>query len=592
MMMTNPPDTATLRPFLAPLLLKRAATTRTGSLISRLTSEISAIITADTRNGPVEPSSVVSLGGLRLRRLEYVEVRPPAWAPDSDRMDIQHQLVVIATKGDLAAVCASQGGLLGRVAKVGCACLVERAILERAFVGARASVIWMSGIHETTDAKPNAKTLMGSALEYALDPLGDQSFLYSAMRSTVGIQLDGKKDTSIGANPGSSRLWISRPGKWADFASRLEMILDRTATPPPAEKRFDVLARSVDDLTEVNEAYEVGFVPPEMLENVPHGDQIEALEAWAFETDFEIIGTSAADVEVKVAHKGMDLGDVSIVPSIQEGRVEIKAEWTQERNGSAELLEEFIAHLQDGRWTKIRYVSGHTISHAGCYTSAYRDQRFDWNFVDLAGYDVTKEKPDVPPGQTLASQIGINIAGKSDNSLFGYVFSRLSASGWLASDDGSMEIADFIHIADDDLVSLVHVKAAGSDSAARQASASKYEIVVGQAIKNLRHLDRTTLAEALARNQGNLIGAAVWQAGVQQASRAALIARASALPPGYRKRVVILQPQLTKKEHDVCNGGKAPRDRTLRMKQLHTLMLAARLSAGAVGATLEGWAAS
>lgn len=588
--MTRRPDTATIRPFLSPLLLKRAAATLADKLLETLSAKIQAIIAADDRNGSVQLSSIIQSNGFRLRTIEYLEVKPPAWAPDSIRMDMQHQLVVIGTKGDLAAVCASQNGILRKVAKLQCASLIERAILERAFVGTHASVIWMSGVHDSTDAKPNAKTLMGTALEYALDPLGDQSFLYSAMRSTVAIQLDGKKDSSIGANPGSSRVWVGRPGSWADFASRLEMILDHIVTPPPPGKRFDVLARSLNDLTGVNKGYEVGFVPPELLENVSGRDQVEALEAWAFETEFEVIRTSAADVDVKVTHKGVDLGDVSIVPRIRVGRVKIEANWKHVRSGSAELRDECIAHLQDGKWTKIRYASGHTISHAGCYTSTYRDQLFDWNFVDLTGYNVTKEKPVVPSGQTLASQIGVNTAGRRDDSLFGYVFNQLSGSGWLASDDGSMEIADFIHIADNDLVTLVHVKAAGSNSAVRQTSASQYEIVVGQAIKNLRHLDRTILAQALTRNQGNLIGSAVWQAGKQN-DRAALIARASNLPPGYPRRVVILQPQLTEREHDACNGGRAPPDRTLRMKQLHTLMLAARLSTGAVGATLEGWAA-
>jgi hypothetical protein len=121
----------------------------------------------------------------------------------------------------------------------------------------------------------------------------------------------------------------------------------------------------------------------------------------------------------------------------------------------------------------------------------------------------------------------------TDDSLFGAEFSQLSGSGWLASDDGSMEIAGFIHFADNDLVTLVHVegaklsKAAKLNDPARQVSASKYEIVVGQAVKNLRHLDRTSLAEELTRNQGNKIESAVWQAGARQVDRNGLIARAT-----------------------------------------------------------------
>lgn len=590
--MVKPPDTGIIRPFLAPLLLKRNPNTSVDKFMSALCREVEAIVASDNCNGPTETSNAAAAGGLRVRTIEFVEVRSPAWAPASWRMDVQHHLIVVATKGDLAAVCVSQSGLVSKLAGVGCASLIDRAALERAFVGSRASVIWMSGIHEVSDAKPSAKTLMGSALEYALDPLGDQSFHYSAMRSSVGIRLDGKKDASIGASPRSSRIWVNRPPNWTSFVGRLEMLIDRIAAPPPPSGRFSMLAQSLSDLGGVTGAYEVGFVPPEMFTDATDPEPVEEMEAWAFETEFEILGARAADCDVKVVHKGVDLGDVAVRPSMTEGRVAIDANWTQVRDGTPTEHEQCISHLRDVHWTKIRYASGHVLSQAGCYTSAYRDQRFDWRFVDLADYVVTKEKPTVGVGQTLAARIGSKAHGAIDDSLFGYVFDLLGGEGWLASDDGSMEIADFIHIADDDRVTLVHVKAASSASVGRQTSASKYEVVVGQAIKNLRHLDRTTLAASLTRNQDNQIGSAVWNAGATQPDRTGLIRRASQLSPGYSRRVVILHPQLTRAELNACNAGTATADRLLRMKQLHTLMLGARLSAGAVGASLEGWGAA
>jgi hypothetical protein len=588
--MANPPDTGVIRPFLNPLLLKRRTGRRT-AFLSTLCEEIEAIIASDPRNGPPQVSTTVVSGELRLRTIEYVEVRYPAWAPEGWRLDVSHQLVVIATRKDHAAICASQSNLLAKPETIKCASLIERAIVERAFVGQRASAMWLSGIHEKTDSKPMAKTLMGSALEYALDPLGDQSFLYSAMRSTVGLQLDGAKDASIGVSPANSRIWVSRPPNWNAFARRLEMVLEHLESPPAANDLFSLLANRVDHLGDVADAYEVGFVPPELFYEMFDGGGIEEIESWALETAFTVIATNAANVDVTVMRKGIDYGDVALRPSISEGRVTIEADWTVRRGGTADERSECIKHLTNGRWIKIRYASGHTISHGECFTTATRDQVFDWTFVDLSRYTVTKEKPTVPAGQTLASQIGSKVAGAVDQSLFGYVFDEMSGSGWLASDDGAMEIADFIHIADDDAVTLFHIKAAGSTAPDRQVSASKYEVVVGQAIKNLRHLDRIKLATALRRNQDNQIGDAVWLAGVRQPDRIGLISRAEQLRPGHPMKVVILQPQLTEAERDACNGGAAARDRQLRMKQLHTLMLGARLSAGAVGATLEAWAA-
>ncbi|MBB4087109.1 hypothetical protein [Sphingomonas carotinifaciens] len=590
--MATPPNTAILRPFLAPLLLRRRATTRADRFLSTLCAEIDGILGSDVANGPRETSAAHSYGGLRVRTIGYVEVRAPAWAPESLLMNVQHHLIVVATKGDLAGVCASRSGLLGGIARVGCAALVERSVIEAAFVGSRASVIWMNGIHEDTDSKPSAKTLMGTALEYALDPLGDQTFHYSAMRSTVPLKLDGTEDASIGAFPGNSRVWTSRPKDWGQFAARLEMLIDRVAAPPAPSGRFGMLARSLDDLGGVDDAYEVGFVPSELFGASLDRDEIRSMESWALATDLEIVATDRAALTARVVHQGTDLGDVRIEPSMSEGRIAIEAEWIDVRYGTDDDRDVCLDHLRDVDWTKIRYGSGHTLSHGGCYTSAYRDQRFDWRFVDLTGYDVACEKPAVAAGQTLAGRIGSKVAGAVDNSLFGYVFDEFGGSGWLASDDGSMEIADFIHIADDDLVTLFHVKAAGSDRAGREVSASKFEVVVGQAVKNLRHLDRTTLADALGRNHDNLIGSAVWLAGSPQADRTGMIRRARDLPPGYARRVVILQPQLTRTEYNACNDRTAGATRILKMKQLHTLMLGARLSAGAVGASLEGWGAA
>lgn len=370
------------------------------------------------------------------------------------------------------------------------------------------------------------------------------------------------------------------------------MLIDRVAAPPPPSGRFGMLARSLDDLDGVEGAYEVGFVPSELFADSLDGDNIRDMESWALGTDLEIVATSGAALTARVVHQGTDLGDVGIAPSMSEGRIVIEADWTEVRGGSAADRDVCLKHLRDVDWTKIRYGSGHTLSHGGCYTSAFRDQRFDWRFVDLTGYDVACEKPAVTTGQTLAGRIGSKVAGAVDRSLFGYVFDEFGGSGWLASDDGAMEIADFIHIADDDLVTLFHVKAAGSDKAGREVSASKFEVVVGQAVKNLRHLDRTTLADALRRNEHNLIGSAVWHSGSRQTDRTGMIRRARDLPPGYARRVVILQPQLTETEHDACNERTAGADRILKMKQLHTLMLGARLSAGAVGASLEGWGAA
>ena len=78
----------------------------------------------------------------------------------------------------------------------------------------------------------------------------------------------------------------------------------------------------------------------------------------------------------------------------------------------------------------------------------------------------------------------------------------------------------------------------------------------------------------------------------QDARRGQTVLEGASPDQANEARVVILQPQLTRTEHDACNDRTAGATRILKMKQLHTLMLGARLSAGAVGASLEGWGAA
>jgi hypothetical protein len=158
-----------------------------------------------------------------------------------------------------------------------------------------------------------------------------------------------------------------------------------------------------------------------------------------------------------------------------------------------------------------------------------------------------------------------------------------------------MEFADFVHInPDENCVTLIHVKGSNNDKADREVSVSSYEVVVGQAIKNIQHLDRMTLADVLRKGAHKRIAGAVWHNGEKQADRAGIIAIAEMLRADYKRIVVVLPPQLTEAEKEACVSDvpTATRARIMRMKQLDTLMLAAELSARAVGATLIGFGAA
>src|SRR3546814_2829175 len=122
--------------------------------------------------------------------------------------------------------------------------------------------------------------------------------------------------------------------------------------------------------------------------------------------------------------------------------VAIQAQWKSKAVGKNAECSECERYLSDPEIVKIYYDSGHTIAQGRCYEGGYSDQPFDWEHVDFSGYDVTKEKPTVVPPLTLAKSIAV----KGDDSLFAYVVKKMFSdsagkpTGWLESDDGSMEI--------------------------------------------------------------------------------------------------------------------------------------------------------
>lgn len=591
--------TIPLRPYLAPMLLRGVGKIANARLLRALTEELEALIGVAV--GPrtlLRTSPPIVSGALRTVTIEYQHRSEPAWAPSGTYTDLAHHLLTISVKGSLAAISASESAVRPQIdRKLTAARPISRTEIESGFVGSETKALWLDGIHARSDAKPDAKTLMGRALEFAIDPLGDQTYAFKAVRSKVPLVLSsGAASQVVGASPDDARLWLNRPKTWADFLADTEILLDVAAsvgaTPPTV--RFPALAQAVNDLATVSDGDAIAVVPPELLAEDTDQTLKERAAQWAYGAEFSVVPGAGPNLVATVTFETTLLGDLSITPTLAGDKITLGFAWTTRPVTGAAGRAAFDALIAEYDWLKIYYGSGHTIAGGKCFRSAYTDQWFpNWQFKNLANYNVTQEKPVILVGQTLGLSIGTPKApGQHDDSLFGYCHDIFN-TGWLASDDGSMELADFVHIDDaTNLVTLIHAKGAGSSAVTREVSASKYEVVTGQAVKNLRHLERQSLTDTLDAGRHHLIADAVWHNGIRQPDRTGLIARVQALPIGYKKRVVILQPQLTETEHNECANGQASQRRTLKMKQLNTLLLAARLSANAVGSDLEVWGAA
>ena len=584
---------ADIKPYLAAVLLEgKSADTVGKALASQLLDKMRGAITDSDRSkrALIGSSPVSRHGALHVGRLIYRERASPAWLRTDALCDETYHLAVVAVSGNAVALIVSDSAMrdamLASMVSIGTP--VNRTRIKDAFVGPEAKTIWLNGVHTSTAVKADSKALNGTSLEHALDPLGDQSYALSAIRShpaVGGLQLGARRPV-VGVAPGASRVWVSRPATWNDFVLQVEALLKHISAPRSAVTIYDFLSQSVSDLTSLADAYDVSVLPAAILEEGVDSTPEQRDEAfrWAYETDYRVIAGTGANLSIEVGRKTLRLGMLHLkVDMTNEGRVRITPAWSPLDSALDADRASCARFLADAEQVKIYYDSGHTIADGYCFATGFTDHLLNWEFKDFTGYRVGEEKPGLSAGTKLADAIGT----ATDQSLFAFVQKRLCTDGWLACDDGAMELADFVHLSKAGQITLIHVKGASSSKPSRKVSVSDYELVVSQGVKNIRHLDRDKLAEVMERGSGKDISRAVWHDGVRQPNRNGMIDALRKLPRSATRKLLILLPRLTRKEYDICIGKGAAKSRVQRFRQLNALMLAARISVLGVGAEFE-----
>src|SRR3546814_7432218 len=145
--------------------------------------------------------------------------------------------------------------------------LVSRSIITK-FIGPEARSLWLNGVHTPTAAKPDTKAMTGVSLEHAIDPIGDQSYYFSAVRSTPdvkGLKNDDAKSIPVGAAPAAARIWVNRAQDWTDFKVRISAIFNHALSATVASDPFSALSKPVDSAAGVSNAYAISVVPPDLL---------------------------------------------------------------------------------------------------------------------------------------------------------------------------------------------------------------------------------------------------------------------------------------------------------------------------------------
>jgi hypothetical protein len=388
----------------------------------------------------------------------YSERRPPPWYAETDLKDTLHHLIIIGRKAMLVSISfsdsAARNTVLREIGKATDAPFdrlrrLSPPEIETAFVEDRVRTLWLSGAHRRTVIKADAKVLSGLELESALDPLEDQSYYFSSVRSTSSnpdLASDGRAAV-VGASPRHSRVWIGPTRSWDEFVSRIALIIDqaaqKTAERLPDAPPIPILAQPSVGIGGAKQPYDMAILVPELaLAGVESNDGEERwLQQFSDAARFEVDPTDdGPNFEADVYWGAEKLGRLSYEfedRAAGDMRLKVeKKEWNEEPEHHQDLFQ--ICRNPD--YLTIYFDTGHTFSRGYFFKTRFRDAQFhDWRWVNMSRDDtkVRQEKP--VDGRRFAVQ---NIGNDDDKSLFGLVArhwpnleQRGPSAGWLVCDD-------------------------------------------------------------------------------------------------------------------------------------------------------------
>lgn len=547
--------------------------------------------------------------------LHYSETRRPAWYLGSGTMDRLNQIVAISGYDKLVSITFSDPAARNSVVReikqstkgpFGVLKILSNSDTQKALVENEVRTLWLNGTHRQSVIKPDSKQLSGLELESAMDPLDDQSYFFSSIRSTLEdkeLAVDGR-NAVVGTSPGHGRFWIGPTSDWLEFSNRMKLLLThvgkKLSGEKVAQKPLEMLAQPINSLKGVQAPYGVSLIVPEsQVVDADAKNDERWFQQFADAVTFKLATKDATpDFDADVFWGDQKLGRLSYEFEARNGidiGLKIQTiEWA--KDSDRDIAFRKICTRPSN--TTIYFDTGHTYSRGHVYETKFRDPKFGhWSWVKMAIDSIAfgKEKPNKDDSKAFdAAKIG----NDDDDSLFGLVArnwpnlrNRGQAVGWLICDDGAMESADFIHIDDEKTtpkISLIHVKGSGNKKNNRKISVSDYEVVVGQAVKNVRYLDQNNLRDKLASNTDARLADAVWHNGVRQTDRTGIIKVISELGSNYTTEVFILQPRVRKSVWQTTmkkiENGDAGSPEVLRLKQLDALLQGAAADCFAVNA--------
>ncbi|EKS7424234.1 hypothetical protein ABEJ01_19830 [Enterobacter ludwigii] len=486
----------------------------------------------------------------------------PSWTSRNDIHDTENHVALTFNLGSYVAFYFSEKGMKDSIREYFKSTSlpylhpVEISKLNHLFINEdNIKMLWLLGIHGKNTFKADSKVLGGNSVAESLDPLEDQSYMMSAVRTEIGIN-----NKTIGLNPFKSSIWKGPCKDWETFEKNVIEILDMLNSNDQNNlSPIGILASPINELTGVKDAYDFSVLDPDFVPYEMSITKSELLRKISKKYKTEISPNIGSSFSLKVFYENVHCGDISVKLIIKEYEVSFEICSLHPIPQKKDILNNYAKILKYPELIKCWYESGHAIVNTWIFKTDYKDveyNRFIW--ADFEKFDICKEKP------LVSEKLDLSMIGMQD-SLFCWVRNRWNSrwntyenfnttekpTGWLYCDDGAGEKADFIHIDEylgSTIVSLIHIKAANSISSGRRISVGAHDIVLSQAVKNLRYSNRKNLIQDLTERAANSKNKMCWHENklIQSSDFLNKLTTLNANPNKIKTRVIVIQPHTTK----------------------------------------------
>lgn len=574
-----------IRPFLSILLGKNISDEKSNKIHSVV---LDIIKNENRKKEQVElfgTSNDIS-GKASIHYTPYKVTKIPGWYGGQELSDVENHIFITFSLNKIYAFYCSEKGMKDEIrgyfhsTRLPYLEVIEMDNLNCLFVNEDSiKMLWLLSVDGKNSFKADSKVLGGNSVADTLDPLEDQSFTMSAVRTQLH---DGS--STVGINPFKSSLWRGPCKDWYTFEDRIIEIIDKIdKNKSVTNNPISILATPLNNLKGVNILHDLVINECDLYyDNKNKYDLLKKInENYSFYINDTMYSN---EININVSLLGDSIGEIKAQVEIKDYLVSFKVN-SFPKTGSKVSLDFFSKIFNYPDLIKCWYESGHSIINGKLFQTDYQDVEYD-NFIwsDFEDFVITQEKPEIIENEDEIrrnqkkevkeiKKVALERIGK-DKSLFCWVKNRWSGcwdnidnflttekpSGWLYCDDGAGEKADFIHIVEfrnKIYITFIHVKASKSDSNNRRISVGAHDVVLNQAVKNLRYTNRKNLVSALKERVTGTEKKYCWKNNISK-SATEFIGYLDSIKTqsNVKTRIVVIQPHTRKTCYENSNNSE------------------------------------